>query len=140
MSKKGNISQIMGAVVDVTFPDNQLPEIYNALEVNRDANEGKLTLEVAQHIGESIVRTIAMDSTDGLKRGQEVLDKGNPISVPVGDQTLGRMFDVLGNPIDEKGAISDSSSMLPIHRQAPPFDELTTSSEVLVTGIKVVDL
>ena len=100
MSKKGNISQIMGAVVDVTFSDNQLPEIYNALEVNRGGNESKLTLEVAQHIGESIVRTIAMDSTDGLKRGQEVLDKGSPISVPVGDQTLGRMFDVLGNPID----------------------------------------
>ena len=140
MSKKGNISQIMGAVVDVTFSDNQLPEIYNALEVDRGGNEEKLTLEVAQHIGESIVRTIAMDSTDGLKRGQEVLDKGNPISVPVGDQTLGRMFDVLGNPIDEKGAVSDSSSKLPIHRQAPPFDELTTSSEVLVTGIKVVDL
>ena len=139
MSKKGNISQIMGAVVDVTFPDNQLPEIYNALEVNRDGNEEKLTLEVAQHIGESIVRTIAMDSTDGLKRGQEVLDKGNPISVPVGDQTLGRMFDVLGNPIDGKDA-TDSSLVLPIHRQAPPFEELTTSSEVLVTGIKVIDL
>ncbi len=139
MSKKGNISQIMGAVVDVTFSDNQLPEIYNALEVDRGGNEGKLTLEVAQHIGESIVRTIAMDSTDGLKRGQEVLDKGNPISVPVGDQTLGRMFDVLGNPIDGKDA-TDSSLVLPIHRQAPAFEELTTSSEVLVTGIKVIDL
>ena len=139
MSKKGNISQIMGAVVDVTFSDNQLPEIYNALEVDRAGNEGKLTLEVAQHIGESVVRTIAMDSTDGLKRGQEVLDKGNPISVPVGDQTLGRMFDVLGNPIDGKDA-TDSSLVLPIHRQAPAFDELTTSSEVLVTGIKVIDL
>ena len=139
MSKKGNISQIMGAVVDVTFSDSQLPEIYNALEVDRGGNEGKLTLEVAQHIGESVVRTIAMDSTDGLKRGQEVLDKGNPISVPVGDQTLGRMFDVLGNPIDGKDS-TDSSLVLPIHRQAPPFDELTTSSEVLVTGIKVIDL
>ena len=139
MSKKGNISQIMGAVVDVTFSDGQLPEIYNALEVDRGGNEGKLTLEVAQHIGESVVRTIAMDSTDGLKRGQEVLDKGNPISVPVGDQTLGRMFDVLGNPIDGKDATS-SSLVLPIHRQAPAFDELTTSSEVLVTGIKVIDL
>ena len=139
MSKKGNISQIMGAVVDVTFSDGQLPEIYNALEVDRGGNEGKLTLEVAQHIGESVVRTIAMDSTDGLKRGQEVLDKGNPISVPVGDQTLGRMFDVLGNPIDGKDA-TDSSLVLPIHRQAPAFDELTTSSEVLVTGIKVIDL
>jgi len=140
MSKKGNISQIMGAVVDVTFPDGQLPEIYNALEVGRGGNEENLTLEVAQHIGESVVRTIAMDSTDGLKRGQEVLDKGNPISVPVGDQTLGRMFDVLGNPIDEKGAVPNASLILPIHRQAPPFDELTTSSEILVTGIKVIDL
>ena len=140
MSKKGNISQIMGAVVDVAFPDNQLPEIYNALEVDRGDNKEKITLEVAQHIGESVVRTIAMDSTDGLKRGQSVVDKGNPISVPVGEQTLGRMFDVLGNPIDEKGAVSNSSLILPIHRQAPPFDELTTSSEVLVTGIKVVDL
>ena len=139
MSKKGNISQIMGAVVDVTFSDSQLPEIYNALEVDRGGNEDKLTLEVAQHIGESVVRTIAMDSTDGLKRGQEVLDKGNPISVPVGDQTLGRMFDVLGNPIDGKDS-TDSSLVLPIHRQAPAFDELTTSSEVLVTGIKVIDL
>ena len=140
MSKKGNISQIMGAVVDVAFPDNQLPEIYNALEVDRGDNKEKITLEVAQHIGESVVRTIAMDSTDGLKRGQSVVDKGNPISVPVGEQTLGRMFDVLGNPIDEKGAVSNSSLILPIHRQAPPFDELTTSSEVLITGIKVVDL
>jgi F-type H+/Na+-transporting ATPase subunit beta len=140
MSKKGNISQIMGAVVDVTFPDGQLPEIYNAIEVDRGENQEKLTLEVSQHIGESVVRAIAMDSTDGLKRGQEVIDKGNPISVPVGDQTLGRMFDVLGNPIDEKGDVSDKSAKLPIHRQAPPFDELTTSSEVLVTGIKVIDL
>jgi len=140
MGKKGNISQIMGAVVDVKFPDSQLPEIYNALEVGRGGNEENLTLEVAQHIGESVVRTIAMDSTDGLKRGQEVLDKGNPISVPVGDQTLGRMFDVLGNPIDEKGAVPNASLILPIHRQAPPFDELTTSSEILVTGIKVIDL
>ena len=139
MSKKGNISQIMGAVVDVTFPEGQLPEIYNALEVERDGKDEKLTLEVAQHIGESVVRTIAMDSTDGLKRGQDVLDKGNPISVPVGDETLGRMFDVLGNPIDEKGSM-DSASLLPIHRQAPAFEELTTSSEVLVTGIKVIDL
>ena len=107
MSKKGKISQIMGAVVDVTFEDNQLPEIYNALEVDTNEND-KLTLEVAQHIGESVVRTIAMDSTDGLKRGQSVADKGAPISVPVGDQTLGRMFDVLGNPIDQKGEVKGS--------------------------------
>ena len=139
MSKKGNISQIMGAVVDVSFEDGQLPEIYNALEVDKGNDLENLTLEVAQHLGESVVRTIAMDSTDGLKRGQEVIDMGNPISVPVGDETLGRMFDVLGNPIDQKGEIPNAKVM-PIHRQAPKFDELTTSSEVLATGIKVIDL
>ena len=139
MSKKGNISQIMGAVVDVSFEDGQLPEIYNALEVDKGNDLENLTLEVAQHLGESVVRTIAMDSTDGLKRGQKVIDMGCPISVPVGDETLGRMFDVLGNPIDQKGEIPNVKVM-PIHRQAPKFDELTTSSEVLATGIKVIDL
>ena len=139
MSKKGNISQIMGAVVDVSFEDGQLPEIYNALEIDKGNDSENLTLEVAQHLGESVVRTIAMDSTDGLKRGQEVIDMGSPISVPVGDETLGRMFDVLGNPIDQKGEIPNVKVM-PIHRQAPKFDELTTSSEVLATGIKVIDL
>ena len=139
MSKKGNISQIMGAVVDVTFPDNQLPEIYNALEVDRGGSEGKLTLEVAQHIGESIVRTIAMDSTDGLVRGEKVVDMDEPISVPVGQETLGRMFDVLGNPIDKKGEVKIKQTA-PIHRPAPAQEDLTTSSEMLETGIKVVDL
>ena len=139
MSKKGNISQIMGAVVDVSFEDGQLPEIYNALEIDKGNDLENLTLEVAQHLGDSIVRTIAMDSTDGLKRGQEVIDMGSPISVPVGDETLGRMFDVLGNPIDQKGDVPNAKVM-PIHRQAPKFDELTTSSEVLATGIKVIDL
>jgi len=139
MSKKGNISQIMGAVVDVSFEDGQLPEIYNALEIDKGNDSQNLTLEVAQHLGDSVVRTIAMDSTDGLKRGQEVIDMGSPISVPVGDETLGRMFDVLGNPIDQKGDVPNAKVM-PIHRQAPKFDELTTSSEVLATGIKVIDL
>jgi len=139
MSKKGNISQIMGAVVDVSFEDGQLPEIYNALEIDKGNDSENLTLEVAQHLGDSVVRTIAMDSTDGLKRGQEVIDMGSPISVPVGDETLGRMFDVLGNPIDQKGDVPNAKVM-PIHRQAPKFDELTTSSEVLATGIKVIDL
>jgi F-type H+-transporting ATPase subunit beta len=128
----------MGAVVDVVFEDGQLPEILNALEINRNG-EGKLVLEVAQHLGDSIVRTIAMDTTDGVTRGQKVTDTGNPIMVPVGPETLGRLFDVLGNTIDEKGKFS-SKSKLPIHRAAPLHKDLTTSREVLVTGIKVVDL
>ena len=138
MSEIGKVTQIMGAVVDVVFEDGQLPEILNALEINRNG-EGKLVLEVAQHLGDSIVRTIAMDTTDGVTRGQKVTDTGNPIMVPVGPETLGRLFDVLGNTIDEKGAFS-SKSKLPIHRAAPLHKDLTTSREVLVTGIKVVDL
>ena len=138
MSEIGKVTQIMGAVVDVVFEDGQLPEILNALEINRNG-EGKLVLEVAQHLGDSIVRTIAMDTTDGVTRGQKVTDSGNPIMVPVGPETLGRLFDVLGNTIDEKGKFS-SKSKLPIHRAAPLHKDLTTSREVLVTGIKVVDL
>jgi len=138
MSEIGKVTQIMGAVVDVVFEDGQLPEILNALEINRNG-EGKLVLEVAQHLGDSIVRTIAMDTTDGITRGQKVTDTGNPIMVPVGPETLGRLFDVLGNTIDEKGKFS-SKSKLPIHRAAPLHKDLTTSREVLVTGIKVVDL
>ncbi len=138
MSKIGKVTQIMGAVVDVTFEDGQLPEIMNALEIDRNG-DGKLVLEVAQHLGDSIVRTVAMDTTDGITRGEKVNDTGNPITVPVGPETLGRLFDVLGNTIDEKGAFT-SKSKLPIHRAAPPHSELSTSREVLVTGIKVVDL
>ena len=138
MSEIGKVTQIMGAVVDVVFEDGQLPEILNALEINRNG-EGKLVLEVAQHLGDSIVRTIAMDTTDGITRGQKVTDTGDPIMVPVGPETLGRLFDVLGNTIDEKGKFS-SKSKLPIHRAAPLHKDLTTSREVLVTGIKVVDL
>ena len=138
MSEIGKVTQIMGAVVDVVFEDGQLPEILNALEINRNG-EGKLVLEVAQHLGDSIVRTIAMDTTDGVTRGQKVTDTGDPIMVPVGPETLGRLFDVLGNTIDEKGAFS-SKSKLPIHRAPPLHKDLTTSREVLVTGIKVVDL
>ena len=137
MSANGKISQIMGAVVDVAFEDGHLPEIMNALEVERE--EGKLVLEVAQHLGDSMVRTIAMDSTDGLMRGIPVKDSGNPITVPVGQETLGRLFDVLGNTIDQKGE-AKTKSKSPIHRAAPPHEELATSKEVLVTGIKVVDL
>tara|TARA_B100001750_G_scaffold245972_1_gene266976 strand:- start:432 stop:1820 length:1389 start_codon:yes stop_codon:yes gene_type:complete len=138
MSIKGKISAIMGAVVDIAFDDGNLPEIYNAVEVDR-GQDGKLIVEVAQHLGDSMVRAIAMDSTDGLQRGTEATDTGKPISVPVGEKVLGRMFDLLGNAIDGKENL-DSESRLPIHRSAPKFDELTTSSEVLETGIKVIDL
>jgi F-type H+-transporting ATPase subunit beta len=137
MNAVGKISQIMGAVVDVKFKDTTLPDILNALEVDR--TESKLILEVAQHLGESTVRTIAMDSTDGLSRGQEVTDTGSPITVPVGPETLGRLFDVLGNPIDGKGDIK-TKERYPIHRPAPQHKDLSTSTEVLETGIKVVDL
>ena len=128
----------MGAVVDVIFEDGHLPNIYNALSVNR-GDDGILVLEVAQHLGDGVVRTVAMDTTDGLIRGHEVIDKGEPITVPVGEKTLGRLFDVLGNTIDEKGAC-ETKQRYPIHRSAPRHDELATSTEVLVTGIKVVDL
>ncbi|SVB68566.1 uncharacterized protein METZ01_LOCUS221420, partial [marine metagenome] len=139
MSKMtGKISQIMGAVVDVVFKDGQLPEIMNALEVDR-GDEGTLVLEVAQHLGDSMIRTVAMDSTDGLTRGVPVMDTGIPISVPVGPETLGRLFDVLGNAIDGKGEIS-TEKRNPIHRLAPKHEDLATSTEMLVTGIKVVDL
>ena len=138
MSQTGKVSQVMGAVVDVTFEDGNLPSIMNALEIERE-NEDKLILEVAQHIGDSVVRTVAMDSTDGLVRGHKVTDSGNPISVPVGQETLGRLFDVLGNTIDNKGECK-SSKVSPIHRPAPKHEDLATTKEVLVTGIKVVDL
>ncbi len=128
----------MGAVVDVEFSEGQLPEIMNALEIERQ-NEESLILEVAQHLGESTVRTVAMDSTDGLVRGHAVKDLGKPISVPVGDKVLGRLFDVIGNTIDGKEKL-DNPKTYPIHRPAPKHEDLTTEAEVLVTGIKVVDL
>jgi F-type H+-transporting ATPase subunit beta len=137
MNAVGKISQIMGAVVDVEFKDSALPDILNALEVDR--SNSKLILEVAQHLGESKVRTIAMDSTDGLIRGQKAKDTGSPIAVPVGPETLGRLFDVLGNPIDGKGAVK-TKEQYPIHRPAPEHKDLSTSTEMLETGIKVVDL
>ena len=138
MPEFGKVSQIMGAVVDVTFEDGQLPQIMNALEINRK-NSSKLVLEVALHLGESVVRTIAMDTTDGLVRGTKVMDTGTPISVPVGPETLGRLFDVLGNTIDQKGDVT-TNKRAPIHRAAPKHEDLATSQEILVTGIKVVDL
>ncbi|WP_042696244.1 F0F1 ATP synthase subunit beta [Azospirillum sp. B506] len=132
----GKITQVTGAVVDVQF-DGDLPAILNALHTQ---NDGKtLVLEVAQHLGESTVRTIAMDSTDGLVRGAEVSDTGAPIAVPVGPETLGRIINVIGEPIDERGAVNAARS-LPIHRQAPDFVDQSTDAEVLITGIKVIDL
>ena len=115
MESKGKVSAILGAVVDVSFEGQKLPEIYNALEIDFDGS--KLVLEVAQHLGDSAVRTIAMDSTDGLKRGVEVVDTGKPISVPVGDKVLGRMFDLLGNTIDGKDSVSREQE-LPIQISA----------------------
>ena len=138
-SSKGRITQVTGAVVDVKF-DGTLPAILNALTTTNPSNQGKvLVLEVAQHLGEGTVRTIAMDSTDGLVRGLEVLDTGAPITVPVGPETLGRILNVIGEPIDERGPINAKRS-LPIHRSAPEFSEQSTEQQVLVTGIKVVDL
>ena len=136
MSKKGKITQIIGAVVDVNF-NSDLPEIYTALEVNNSGN--KLILEVAQHLGENDVRTIAMDATEGLKRGDEVINTGSPISVPVGPETLGRIINVVGESIDEKGDVKTKEKW-PIHRSAPKFTDQATETEQLVTGIKVVDL
>lgn len=133
---KGYISQVLGVVVDVVFPD-KVPDILNALEVMN--GEKKLILEVAQQLGENAVRTIAMDVTDGLFRGQEVIDTGHMIEVPVGRQMLGRIINVIGEPVDERGPIN-SDTKYPIHRSAPEFVEQSTESEILVTGIKVVDL
>ena len=133
---KGKITQVIGAVVDVQFEDH-LPEILNAL--NTDNNGKKLVLEVAQHLGENTVRTIAMDASEGLVRGQEVIDTAGPISVPVGNATLGRILNVVGEPVDEQGPVRAKESRA-IHQPAPEFSEQSTESEVLVTGIKVIDL
>jgi len=134
---KGEIVQIIGAVVDVQFPEDKLPRILNALEV--PGHEVKLILEVSQHLGGGVVRCIAMDATEGLKRGQEVVDLGNPIMVPVGPETLGRIINVIGEPIDAKGPIN-TAKRKPIHAPAPALIEQGASDQVLVTGIKVVDL
>ena len=132
----GKVTQVIGAVVDVRF-DSALPEILNSLETK--IGDTRLVLEVAQHLGERTVRTIAMDSTEGLIRGQDVLDTGNPIKVPVGENTLGRIMNVIGEPVDEAGDISSDQTRA-IHQEAPEFIEQSTEAEMLVTGIKVVDL
>ena len=135
-NNKGAISQVIGAVVDVRFEEN-LPSILTALECNIGGK--KVVLEVAQHLGESTVRTIAMESTDGMTRGDEVIDTGNQIQVPVGPETLGRIMNVVGEPVDERGEIK-SADRWAIHRDAPQFVDQATETEILVTGIKVVDL
>ena len=137
----GKIVQVIGPVVDVEFPDNQaLPEINTALVVYKPNSDVKITLEVAVELGDGVVRSIAMQSTEGLHRGLEVMNTGAPISVPVGDDTLGRVFNVLGDTIDNKAPFPKDAERHSIHRKAPSFDELSTSNEILETGIKVIDL
>ncbi|MEP6607566.1 MAG: F0F1 ATP synthase subunit beta, partial [Burkholderiaceae bacterium] len=139
----GTIVQCIGAVVDIEFPRDQMPEIYNALTLDTDQSnklvEQGLTFEVQQQLGDGIVRTIAMGSSDGLRRGMSVTDTGDNIQVPVGPGVLGRVMDVLGRPIDERGPI-ESDERRGIHQPAPKFDELAPSIELLETGIKVIDL
>ena len=133
----GKITQIISAVLDIKFSEGKLPEINEAIKIEKE--DGSLTVEVAQHLGDDTVRCIAMGPTDGLKRGMEAVATGAPITVPVGENTLGRLFNVLGDTIDNKPA-PEGVQYLPIHRKAPSFEEQSTSTEMLETGIKVVDL
>lgn len=134
---KGTIAQVIGPVVDVDFNEGEIPQVLNALEIDREG--GKLVLEVAQHLGENRVRTIAMDSTDGLVRGMEAKDSGSPISMPVGENIRGRLFNIIGDAIDGIDA-PETTNRYPIHHTAPTFEELSTTTEILETGIKVIDL
>src|SRR5215213_8286667 len=135
-NQTGRITQVIGAVVDVQF-EGHLPAILNAIETRNGGN--RLVLEVAQHLGESTVRTISMDTTEGLVRGQQVSDTGQPITVPVGPGLLGRIVNVIGEPVDEAGPVS-AAARRPIHADAPAYTEQSTEAEILITGIKVVDL
>src|SRR5215467_6699721 len=137
---KGKIVQVVGPVVDVAFPD-RLPSIYHALTVDYKVQEQPvhLMLEVQQHLGDKWVRALSMSGTEGLKRGYEVVDTGEPISMPVGDGVMGRVFDVCGNPVDERGPVN-AEKYYPIHRPAPELVDQSTSPELLATGIKVIDL
>ncbi|MCA1740476.1 MAG: hypothetical protein LC740_17130, partial [Actinobacteria bacterium] len=138
----GEVVEIKGVVVDIRFHPDEIPEIYNALTVSFEVEgvENSVTLEVQQIVGDDVVRAISMGSTDGMRRGLEVQDTGGPIAVPVGKAVLGRVVDVLGQPIDEKGPIEDADDNWAIHRPAPAFTNLSTSAEVFQTGIKVIDL
>src|SRR2546428_3093261 len=139
----GSVEQVLGVVVDVVFPDENLPEIYHALKIEVPESEGRdaidLVLEVQQHLGDDRVKAVAMDATDGLQRGDRVVDTGGPITVPVGDATLGRLFNLLGEPID-LGPPVEAEERWPIHRDAPNVEDLTPTTEMLETGIKGVDL
>jgi len=135
---KGEVVQIQGGVVDCEFPPGEMPEIFDALEVSENGDQS-LILEVQRHLGDGVVRTVAMDSTDGMMRGMEVRATGAPISVPVGEETLGRVFNVLGQPIDNKGKVN-ATQRYPIHRSAPTFEDQSRSVEIFETGIKVIDL
>src|SRR5207245_322313 len=139
MKNKGRVLQIIGAVVDLQFTEGKVPEIYNAIEVENKAQKTKLVLEVQQHLGSGQVRAVAMSSTDGLRRGDQAIDTGSPISVPVGEAVLGRIFNVLGQPIDENGTVK-AKKHLPIHRLAPTLEEQQPTTEIFETGIKVIDL
>ena len=137
---KGRIVQIMGPVIDINFEGGELPALYNAIHLKSPANENEtIVLEVAQHLGDNSVRTVSMHPTDGLVRGQEAVDTGGPISVPVGEKVLGRILNVVGDPVDQKPPV-ESEERWSIHRDAPPFDEQDTGMEMLETGIKVIDL
>ena len=139
----GKITQVIGPVLDIEFSEGNLPEILNAIEVKQEASEGAVELdivaEVAQHLGGNVVRAIAMSPTDGVVRGMPAVDRGEPIAVPVGEPTLGRVLNVLGEPVDELGPATSEENW-PIHREAPPFEEQSTTTEVFETGIKVIDL
>ena len=138
----GSITQIIGPVVDITFPPGQMPSIYNSLIVEGEDNEGNaisVTCEVQQLLGDNCVRAVSMSATEGLRRGLEVIDTGNPITIPVGEITLGRIFNVLGTPVDNLGPVEVQNG-LPIHRSAPTFTDLDTNLSIFETGIKVVDL
>src|SRR5687768_6407420 len=141
MPATGKVTQVIGSTFDAEFPEDQLPEIYNAITIDsrRDGQTISLTGEVQQHLGGGRVRAVALGSTDGLRRGMDVTDTGSPVSVPVGKETLGRVFNLLGDPIDNRGPVS-AKERRPIHREPPDFVDLTPKAEVFETGIKVIDL
>ena len=137
MSHKGTIHQIIGPVIDIKFMPEEMPELLNAIHIKFEDRD--IVVEAAQHIGDDVVRCVALSSTDGLKRGMEAIDSGAPISVPVGKAVLGRLFNVVGDTIDDKGPVNEELR-LPIHRAAPSFEEQDTSAQIFETGIKVIDL
>src|SRR3989338_1223057 len=137
MGETGTIVQVIGPSVDIRFESEKLPKLFNAVRIQYPDQKIDLTLEVAQHIGDNVVRCIALAATDGLVRGMKAIDAGAPISVPVGDQTLGRIFNLLGETIDEKGPLKDAAKRAPIHREPPSFEDLLPVTQIFETGIKV---